>query len=105
MAERVPRQGFAGCFQRRWIAGWHGSARSVARRWAFLILILSIVGMAFVPPAKPAPIVIRELRTTDLMVCAEYTTPTAPRKPNRSCVPAAAVAGWILQNGRLEECH
>ncbi len=65
--------------------------------------ILPFMGLAFVPPEKPAPFVIRETRTDDALVCAEYTNATAPRKSNRSCVSAAQVRGWILANGR-DEC-
>jgi hypothetical protein len=65
-------------------------------------VLLPLLGMAFVPPTKFAPIVLRELGNVDRMVCAEYSV-GVERKPNRSCVPAAMVRAWILANGR-DDC-
>lgn len=84
----------------------------VARNISLIfVIVLGIVqlSVAFIdaeqsPKAnKPAPVVIRELGSVDRVICAEYTSPAAPRQPNRSCVPAAMVRAWILANGR-EDC-
>ena len=52
----------------------------------------------------PKPLVIPR-KAPDLLVCAEYISQGAPRDVQRSCVDAARVRDWILQNGRpTDEC-
>ena len=76
--------------------------------WPFLLLtVLSLVAVAEHGLANPPTIkrlVIPE-RAPDLLVCAEYTSTSAPRQPNRSCFEAAKVREWILANAPENQCH
>lgn len=51
------------------------------------------------------PIVLKERHPGDLVVCAEYTTDTAPRQPNRSCVDVNVVREFLLRNAEPAQCH
>lgn len=64
----------------------------------------AVLLVLLLPPSSPAPVVLRE-RGEQRAVCVEYTTASAPRQPNRSCVEADRVRAWILQNGRTESCE
>lgn len=56
-------------------------------------------------PVTPPKVILRERMPTDSMVCAEYSTPSTMRHPNRSCVEASRVRLWILANGKpADEC-
>lgn len=64
-----------------------------------LVCIAALIGTAF----APEPTIVLAEHPHGL-VCAEYTSPSAPREANRSCVEAAQVRAWILMNGRPDEC-
>lgn len=53
--------------------------------------------------ADETRLVLKE-RGEDRLICAEYTSPAAPREPNRTCVDAGLVRKWILSNDE-RECH
>ncbi len=64
---------------------------------------LFLAAPVLAPTGVPPHIVLRERMLTGTQVCAEYTTATAPRQPNLSCVDASQVRQWILANAKADE--
>lgn len=71
---------------------------------AFALWLTGVV-VTFALSEAPPRYVIPERVVQGSLICAEYTSASAPRQPNRSCVDAAIVKVWLLQNGRADECH
>jgi hypothetical protein len=73
----------------------------VAMKWLLFALALAGFAAADTPPRYVIP----ERVVQGSVICAEYTSASAPRTPNRACVDAATVKAWLLANGRADECH
>lgn len=71
--------------------------------WLFVLAVW--LAATFAVADTPPRYVIPERVIQGAEICAEYTSASAPRTPNRTCIDAATVKVWLLRNGRADECH
>lgn len=70
-----------------------------------LITVFAVIAALDGVAVKPPRYVIPERVIDGAVICATYTSASAPRQPNRACVDMREVKAWILKNGRpADDC-
>lgn len=74
-------------------------------RLALAALLILIAAYVYADAPTLRRTVIHERGEGDHLICAEYTSSSAPREPNRACVDASKVRDYILRNAEPAECE